>query len=185
MSNIKQIFSKRISQNKSIESFVDQHTIAQGEIFTAIKDKNYQAALHKALSIMPLGVRIKYVCEKFYGGKYRAYSLGTKRFKKEIDNFLLNRDKEAIQRFYDLLKKEELKSSADNGFYAVRTNILLSIIDETHSLAATVEHLLNIDYMSDIDMDETEATNKQYQKVLLEICSMLYPENQAFRVLFV
>lgn len=185
MSNIKQVFSKRINQNKSIESFVDQHTISQGEIFTAIKDKNYEVALHKALAIMPLGVKIKYVCEIFYRGKYRAYSLGIKRFKREIDNFLVDRNKASIQRFHDLLKKEEFTSSADNGFCTTRINILEQILDETYSLASTVEHLLEIRPSSDIDEIEVAETNSRYKKLLLELCSMLYPENQAFKVLFV
>lgn len=185
MSDIKQVFSKRINQNKSIESFVDQHTISQGEIFTAIKDKNYQVALHKALAIMPLGVKIKYVCEIFYRGKYRTYSLGIKRFKKEVDSFLLTRNKEAVQKFHDILKKEETNSNGINGFYAVRINILMAMLDETHSLASTVEHLLQIDPMSDIDEIEVAETNSRYKKLLLELCSMLYPENQAFKVLFV
>lgn len=185
MSNIKQIFSKRISQSKSIESFVDQHTITQGEIFTAIRDKNYRAALDKALFIMPLGVKIKWVCEILYRGKYRAYSLGIKRFKREIDNFLVSRGKDSIQRFYDVLKKEELTSRADNGFYATRINILEQILDETYSLTSIVEHLLEIDPMSDIDDIEVAETERRYKKLLLEILSILYPENQAFKVLFV
>lgn len=185
MSSIKQVFSKRISQNKSIESFVDQHTINQGEIFTAIKDKNYQVALHKALAILPLGVKIKYVCEILYRGKYRAYSLGIKRFRKEIDNFLVVRDKAAIHRFHDILEKEEITSNTDNGFYATRINILSQILDDSYSLASTVEHLLDIHPSSDIDEIEVAETNSRYKKLLLELCSMLYPENQAFKVLFV
>lgn len=185
MSNIKQVFSKRINQNKSIESFVDQHTISQGEIFTAIKEKDYAVALHKALLIMPVGVRIKYVCEILYRGNYRTYSLGMKRFKKEIDNFLASRDKEAIQRFHDLLCKENIGMHMDNGFYATRINILSNILDETYSLAATVEHLLKIDPYSDIDDIEVAETQRRYKTLLLELCGILYPENQAFKVLFV
>lgn len=185
MSDIKQVFSKRINQNKSIESFVDQHTIAQGEIFKAIKDKDYRAALNKSLAIMPLGVKIKWVCEILYRGKYRAYSLGIKRFKKEIDSFLINRDKKAIQTFHDIMIKEQTSSVQDNGFYAARTNILSAILDEKYPLAETVEHLLHIGPYSDIDDIEVAETQRQYKTLLLELCGILYPENQAFKVLFV
>lgn len=185
MSNIKQVFTKRISKSKSIESFVDQHTIAQGEIFKAIKEKNYNTALNKSLSIMPLGVKIKWVCEILYRGNYRAYSLGIKRFKTEIDSFLINRDKKAIQKFFDILTKEQAMSFRDNGFYATRVNILSAILDEQYSLAETVEHLLHIDPYSDIDDIEVAETQRKYKALLLEICGILYPENQAFKVLFV
>ena len=181
MSNIKQIFSKRISQSKSIENFSDQYTTIQGEIFKAIKDENYDLALDRALFIMPLGVKIKWVCEILYGGRYKTYSLGITRFKKEIDNFLVNRDKQQIRSFFDLLKKEQL-STSDSEFYVIRCHILLLILEENHSLVEVVKNLLDINhYLDEINGIEV---SKRYKKLLLEVLGIVYPENQAYKVLF-
>lgn len=185
MSNIKQVFTKKIKQNQSIESFVDEHTVTQGEIFTAIKNKDYPTALGKALKIMPTNTRIKYVCEIFYRGKYRCYGLGISRFKKQIDYYLETKDKDSIKNFYDLLKKEEHRLDTGNTvFNTVRYNIILSILDENHSLVTTVEHLCDLDDYAYGGGREDVYFDK-YKKILLEVCTILYPQNQAYKVLFV
>lgn len=182
MSNIKQVFEKKVKQHK-IDSYVDDYTAIQGEIFTAIKNKDYPKALNKAFKIMPLQTRLKYICEIFYRGRYKCYSLGISRFKKQIDEFLITRDKNKIKSFYEeQLKENKEFGDNGNGFNAVKSNILLNILDENHSLVPTIEHLLGIDLNFSGNVEED---TEKYKKVLLEVCAILYPQNQAFRVLFV
>lgn len=182
MSNFAQRIKNKIKENKGIDSYEDRYSEAQSEIYKAIKTKDYRLALEIALEVMPTPARTKFVCEIFYGGKYRAYSLGMKNFKKEIDYYLETKDKTKLLSFYESISKTPSITIGDT-FTAVRCDIIDAILSQERYflLVNTLQHLLGITYQEDMQDD----SDKKYRKLLFEICSILYPQNQGFKVLFV
>lgn len=169
MSDIKEVFNKKLKKgnhNSTTEVIAGVDT----RIVTLLKNKEYISLTAALLLKLPQNKRVEYVCDIFYKGAYKSYSLGMKQFKEVIDTFLTT----GHTNHFDKYKEHFYENPSIFGY------IVQAILNDIKQNTSMMWSLGKITGLADMPINQVD-----YKKYAMELLEIVYPNNQALRVLFI
>lgn len=175
MSSAKQAFLNRVKKS------TPEPTSLDSTIFKLVKNRSYSEALDLILTNTPKEKRVKFVLEKFQKSKFKAYSMGMKRFCETINSYLAYGNKTILLNF-DKQVREEAKNNGysmeNSTFNAIRKSIIMDAIDNQPQISA-----LALMQMYDFN-NNLYSQDKIYMTIISDLINLNWPDNKGLKVLY-